>query len=508
MQRLPQWPDWARPSLGDLFLISLGVWLFAIGSGWMALLADGDIGWHIRTGQWILDTRSVPRFDLFSFSRSGASWFAWEWLSDVIFALLGRSWGLAGVVVLAACVIVLAAWAVFRHMLWRGANALVALGVVLVSVAASSIHFLARPHVFTLLLLATSLWMVERDRRRPGAAVWLLIPLSAVWVNLHSGFFALPASLTVLTAGLAIEAWIDRAHRRENWSACRRYAGLAAACVTASLANPYGISLHRHIASYLTSDWIRSAVDEFQSPRFRSENLMHFEALLLVALLLAGRWMTRGRVADALLVLFWAHLALGSVRHVPLFAIVSAPLVAAELSQLWERRAAAWPPRSVGRILWALGDDLAGSFGRLSVWSAVLAAAVLLLTPASRWPRDFPESKFPVSLVQAEHKRLAQARVFTSDQWGDYLIYHGWPPQKVFIDGRSDFYGPLIGGEYLRLMQGQPGWESLFGKYAFSMALIPRAWPLAALLDRDPAWRRIGEDRLAVLYERQGGLIR
>jgi hypothetical protein len=472
----------------------------------MALLADGDSGWHIRTGQWILDTRSVPRFDLFSFSRSGASWFAWEWLSDVILALLSSAWGLAGVVVLSACVIVLAAWAIFRHMLWRGANALVALGVVLVTVGASSIHFLARPHVFTLLLLATSLWMVERDRRRRSAAVWLLIPLSAVWVNLHSGCFALPACLTVLAAGLAIEAWMDRAHRRESWSACRRYAGLAAACVTASLANPYGIGLHRHIASYLTSDWIRSAVDEFQSPVFRSESLMHFEVLLLAALLLAGRWMTRGRVADALLVLFWAHLALGSVRHVPLFAMVSAPLVAAELSQLWERRAAAWPSRSVGRILWALGDDLAGSFGRLSVWSAVLAAAVLLLTPASRWPRDFPESKFPVSLVRAENKRLAQARVFTSDQWGDYLIYHGWPPQKVFIDGRSDFYGPLIGGEYLRLMQGQPDWKSLFDKYAFSMALIPRAWPLAALLDRDPAWRRIGEDRLAVLYERQAGL--
>ena len=122
MQRLQRWPGWARPSLGDLFLISLGVWLFAIGSGWMALLADGDIGWHIRTGQWILDTRSVPRSDLFSFSRSGASWFAWEWLSDVIFALLCRAWGLAGVVVLAACVIVLAAWAVFRHMLWRGSQ--------------------------------------------------------------------------------------------------------------------------------------------------------------------------------------------------------------------------------------------------------------------------------------------------------------------------------------------------------------------------------------------------
>jgi hypothetical protein len=347
---------------------------------------------------------------------------------------------------------------------------------------------------------------VERDRRQPGAAVWLLVPLSAVWVNLHSGFFALPACLAVLAAGTAIEAWLDRERRREKWSSLRRYAGLAGASLAASLVNPYGIGLHRHIAGYLTSDWIRNTVDEFQSPRFRSENLLHFEALLLVTLLVAGYLMTRKRVADALLVLFWAHLALGSVRHVPVFAVVSTPLAADEISRLWQRRAQWWSPQSAGRILWTLGADLAASFRRLSVWSAVLAGAVLLLTPASRWPRDFPESKFPVALIRAEQNRLVRARVFTSDQWGDYLIYSGWPQQKVFIDGRSDFYGPLIGGEYLRLMQGQSGWETLFGKYEFGLALIPRQWPLVALLDRDPAWRRIREDRLGVLYERVAGL--
>jgi hypothetical protein len=504
--RLLRLPAWLRPSLTDLLLVSLIAWLFVAGHGWMALLADGDTGWHIRTGEWILETRSVPTHDLFSFSRSGASWFAWEWLSDVIFAALARQWGLAGVVALAGCVIVLAAVVVFRHMLWRGADALVSLGAVLVCVGASSIHFLARPHVFSLLLLAVSLWIVERDRRQPGAAVWLLVPLSAVWVNLHSGFFALPACLAVLAAGTAIEAWLDRKRRREKWSSLRRYAGLAGASLAASLVNPYGIGLHRHIAGYLTSDWIRNTVDEFQSPKFRSENLLHFEALLLATLLVAGYLMTRKRVADALLVLFWAHLALASVRHVPVFAVVSAPLAAAEISRLWQRRAQWWSPQSVGRILWTLGRDLAASFRRLSVWSAVLAGAVLLLTPASRWPRDFPESKFPVSLIRAEQNRLVRARVFTSDEWGDYLIYSGWPQQKVFIDGRSDFYGPLIGGEYLRLMQGQSGWETLFGKYGFGLALIPRQWPLVALLDRDPAWRRIREDRLGVLYERVAGL--
>ena len=33
------------------------------------------------------------------------------------------------------------------------------------------------------------------------------------------------------------------------------------------------------------------------------------------------------------------------------------------------------------------------------------------------------------------------ARIFTHDQWGDYLIYRLYPQTKVFMDGRSDFYG-------------------------------------------------------------------
>ena len=90
---------------------------------------------------------------------------------------------------------------------------------------------------------------------------------------------------------------------------------------------------------------------------------------------------------------------------------------------------------------------------------------------------------------------LAGARVFTSDQWGDYLIYSGWPLQKVFIDGRSDFYGALLGSDYLSLAEGRPGWQSLFQKYDFDAVLIPRTWPLAALLERDPAWRRLGQTR-------------
>ncbi|MCC7174693.1 MAG: hypothetical protein IT159_05815 [Bryobacterales bacterium] len=512
---------WLRPSLADLLLVSLIGWLFVAGEGWTVLLADGDTGWHIRAGQWMLETRSVPHRDIFSFTRSAEAWYAWEWLAGVLFALVHAWRGLAGVAGLAGCTLALGALLVFRYMLWRGAQALVALPVTLLCVGASSIHYLARPHIFTLLLMPAAWWMVERDRRHPGKAVWWLVPLSAVWVNLHGGFFALPACLLLLAAGLGIEAVAGRSYSLREAFRLRkgrtgerspaagppplRYALLGAATLAASLANPYGIGLHRHIARYLTSDWIRSAVDEFQSPRFRGENLLHFELLLIAGLLTAGWLLSRGRVADALLVVAWAHLALASVRHVPLFVMLASPLVAAEVSALWRARAEGSQPRSVCRLLWQFGADLTPVFRRLSVWSAAAVAAAILATPASKWPRDFPEAKFPVSLLKTVPANWEGRRVFTTDQWGDYLIYRHWPRLKVFIDGRSDFYGPGLGGEYLRLVEGRPGWDRLLDKHGLGLVLVPGHWPLASLLEGHPGWRRIASDERAALYARAAG---
>jgi hypothetical protein len=486
-----------RPSLSDFLLASLVVWLFVAGSGWENLLADGDTGWHIRTGEYILDTRSVPTRDLFSFSKPGEPWFAWEWLADVIFALLHRQWGLAGVVAFSGIALCVAALAVFRHMLWRGANALVALPVTLLCAGASSIHFLARPHVFTMLLLAVSLWVVERDRRRADGRIWLLVPLAALWTNLHGGFLALPACLAAMAAGTALES---------GWRAGRRYGGLLAACGAASLVNPYGIRLHLHVAQYLRSDWIRQAVDEFQSPRFRSESLFQFELLLFAGLLLAGILLARRRFADALLILLWAHLALVSVRHVPVFAIGAAPVIASEAAWLLDRRASSRSPKSVAGVLAAVARDLTPAFRWNTVWAPVFVAAAVWLTPGAKWPADFPAAKFPVAMVRAHPELRDGARVFASDEWGDYLIYHGWPRARVFIDGRSDFHGERIGKEYLKLIEGREGWRNLLAGHGFDAVLIPPDGALAQLLAREEGWREAARDRRAVVFLRAGFL--
>src|SRR5579864_418104 len=273
-----RWTRALTPSFADCFFVALLAWLFVCGaSGWKALLGDGDAGWHIRTGQYILAHHHVPTQDLFSFSKPSAPWFAWEWLTDVLYAGLFRWAGLKGIVLWSGALIAAYATLLFRYMIWRGANTLVALAATLLATGGSTMHFLARPHLATLLLLPACMWLVEADRRQNSPAIWLLIPVVAVWVNLHGGFVMFLACLAILAAGSFIEAWLGQGSMRN----ALRYLGLLASCSAASLLNPYGTDLHVHILGYLRSDWIRNVVQEFQAPTFRSEGQLQFEILLV-----------------------------------------------------------------------------------------------------------------------------------------------------------------------------------------------------------------------------------
>src|ERR1051326_6678558 len=87
------------PSLTDMAVILTLVFLFTCMAGTHAMLGDGDTGWHIRTGQWILANHKVPYTDMFSYTMPGTKWFAWEWVGDILFAVIYNFSGLGGVVI-------------------------------------------------------------------------------------------------------------------------------------------------------------------------------------------------------------------------------------------------------------------------------------------------------------------------------------------------------------------------------------------------------------------------
>ncbi len=490
---------WWSPSLVDLFFVFLLLAAFAQPGGWQALLADGDTGWHVRTGELVLATGSAPRADPFSFTRPGEPWFAWEWLSDTAFAAAYHRGGLAAVARLCGTALCLAAALLFAWLLRRGCGLWIALGITLAAASASSVHYLARPHVFSILFYTASLWILDEVRRGRPALIWVLPPLCALWANLHAGFVALPATLVLAAAADAL---------RRDFPGARWQGAAALACLLASGLNPYGFRLHQHILVYLNAPWILDHVQEFQSPNIRSEGMLVFAALLLAGVALASRAMSRGAWTEGVLVLGWSFAALRSARHVPFCAIAAAPVVASECALLWKRAAASAPARAPRRILWELGRDL-GSRPRATFWLPLLGAAALAASPGQT---AFPQTRFPVQAVERNGDLLGpgsgRPRILTSDQWSDYLIYRLYPGVRVFFDGRSDFYGPALGADYRELMMASAGWRGTLARYRFDLALLPRDWPLSATLDREPGWHRVYEDSVASLYRREGGAPR
>jgi hypothetical protein len=285
----------------------------------------------------------------------------------------------------------------------------------------------------------------------------------------------------------------------------RRYGILGLLCIAATLMNPYGWRLDVHIVRYLNASWILNYVQEFQSPSIRSESMVVFAILLLGGTALVSRAFGRRQYFEGALVLLWGFAALRSARHIPFYAISVAPLLASEISLAWREISQHAPVDAARRVFWEMGQEF-GRSGRVSLWLAFAGAGIVAAAPAGI---GFPDHIFPVQAVEQSRNWLTPAggmpRLLTSDTWADYIIFRLYPQQRVFFDGRSDFYGPKLGVDYRALGQAAFNWRELLDRYAFQAALLPLSWPLSTVLGREPGWREVYRDKLAVLCVREGG---
>src|SRR5258708_38210574 len=369
------------PSLTDVaFLLPL-VFLFTKMQGATSMLGDGDTGWHIRTGEWILANGRVPQQDVFSFTKPGEPWVAWEWLWDIVFALIHRSWGLGGVVAASLVVISLTYALLYKLICRRCGNPLVAVALAGMAAAGASMHWLARPHLFTLLFMVVFLWVLEsvregdrgprtedsgqRIENRTGtSALWVLPLLTVLWTNLHAGFFVGIILCGAYGGGELLEAAFtsDGGGRKDAFRRSLRYLAAAAGCAAASLANPYTYHLHTHIYEYLNDPFQMQYIQEFQGTNFQYGFTIFFEIMLAAGLGASVWYARRKQFTEALLIVGWGHLALLVVRNVPVF-MIAAPVVVARplcawMESLSEAPIAAWM-RAIFRTVLEIGEEIA-----------------------------------------------------------------------------------------------------------------------------------------------------
>jgi hypothetical protein len=500
------------PSGADLIFIALlSVLVFTPLS--VRLLGDAGIGWHIRAGQQILVTHTIPHVDSFSSTMEGKPWFAWEWLYDAVVGQLEAALGLNGVVWFTAVVIaVVFAWT-FRLLISRGRNLLVALVLVLLAVAASMIHFLARPHVVSWLFTLAWFWILDSSEResfeRRGRRLWVLPLLMLVWVNVHGGFLVGFVLLGIFLPG-AVWTWFRAKEGRieaalqkiATGKRARRLVGVGLLSALASLVNPYGWKLYSHVYSYLSNRFLMDHIDEFQSPNFHGIAQKCFLMLLLITVAVLAVRRRELRMSEGLTVLFAVYSGLYASRNIPassiLLVMVVGPLLpAAGVARGFFQRMAAVEVGLRGHVwpIVAVVVTLLIAFNGGRVGSNVLMNA------------HFDPRRIPVQAVNfLEQNYLGhhalEGPVLSPDYWGGYLIYRLYPKSLVVVDDRHDLYGEEFFKSYLKLIRGERGWEEFLRGHQASWVLLPRDSAPANLLLVTTGWKQIYADDVAVAFVR------
>ena len=513
------------PSAADIvFLALLAVLIFSPLS--VRLLGDAGIGWHIRTGQQILATHSIPRVDPFSSTMVGRPWFAWEWLYDLPVGQLEARMGLNGVVWFTAVVIAAVFAVMFRLLVIRGANLLVALIFVLLAVSASTIHFLARPHVLSWLFTLACFWILDSSEQecfgaRLGLArrrLWLLPLLMLLWVNVHAGFllgFALLGIFWLAAVWQCTHIRPDRIEEALRRIAARRRAaqllwvGLLSAGV--SLANPYGWKLHVHIYSYLSDRFLMDHIEEFQSPNFHGVAQKCFLALLLSAIVVLVVRRRDLPLSHSLTALLAVGSGLYASRNIPassiLLAMIAAPLVRKSFDRPFLTRMTVVDSGLRGHVWPILAAILtfciAANGGRVAssrVMDAHFDPRRMPVAAVHFLDRIVNPRKRPVDQRANVDLVVVQGPVLSPDYWGGYLIYRLSPTMQVIADDRHDFYGAEFFKSYLKLMRGEPGWQDFLQQHPAGCVLAPTDSTLATVLTQSGRWRAIYGDEVATIF--------
>ena len=534
------------PSVRDIIFIFL-FWSLLAGPLSNRPLADADIGWHIRNGEQILATHSLPRTDPFSSTMQGQPWFDWEWLYDILLGILHQACGLNGVVWLCAWLAAAIFVLLLSQLLRGGTGLLLAIPLMLLAEAAATIHLYARPHIvswlFSLLWFAVlNRWERCEDESLPRWIPWFFPASMLLWVNLHGGWIFGIALLGIYTFAALVEslrtpdgfAAIRASHR------ARAMASAFAVSAVATLVNPFGWRLHAHIYRYLGDRYLMNHIDEFRSPDFHGWSQRSFAVILvLIVIAFAGERFSgerlsgerrKVRLSHLLVVLLAVYAGFYSSRNLPvssmLLVLVAGPILWANFASLADKPGAwQWVRNGAARI-----SDFSDRMGaqemelRGHLWPVVSVALAFAVCLEGGWlgsrqliHAQFDAKKLPVAAVNFLQKEFQDSQdsknkdkqpsaepVFSTDAWGGYLIYRMYPERKVVVDDRHDLYGSDRIRQYLILTQGEPGWQSVLKDWQIRTVLLPTDSTLANLLRELPRdWRVAYEDEVAVVFERR-----
>ncbi|MEM1058084.1 MAG: hypothetical protein AAGK14_02450 [Verrucomicrobiota bacterium] len=493
---------WLWPNLGVLlFLLSLA----GIYGGDSNFLTDPATARHLVAGKLAWTQGPVLATDPYTFTLAGQPWMQHQWLFDLTVGGLELAGGVPLAFVFGVVLFALAPLALWRLLAGEGVPWPVGLLYVCFAVVLLHAHWLLRPQLLNYVLLPVFIAAWYRYPRGLSPASWaVLLVLLVLWTNVHGGFVT-----ALLFWGLA---WTGRlvdnalAKRRVLDDPARRWAVFGAVAGLVTLLNPFGGALHGQIWRMVFQIESYAFYHEYQRLDFASGDPLAFGYLLLVALLIASRFLPgRGPLGweSVLPLVVFAYFAVTSQRHVLLLLLVAA----VPLCRAWGGfllHVMSGPQRE--RVLGVTRFERAS---RSHLWQVPLLAAVLALpflaTPIAGELRVGERNLSPEAVAWLKANREQVRRPLTTTWNGGPLAYHLGPDFKISYDDRNEFHGDARLNDLITLLEARHGWRELLRREGFDSVIVEPGRKLVYKLRGRRGWLQVHEDETVVIFVRVSG---
>jgi hypothetical protein len=476
-----------------VFIVFIAIFTMAV-----RVPADTDTWWHLRSGQYILETHTIPTTDPFSHTRGGQAWIDHGWLAQVfwysLFALGGWTGLSLGLAALVTCAFGLM-WQVTPGNLYIRAFSLI-LGAI-----TSAVIWVARPQMVSFLLAGLVLLLLEGYKRAGRRWVYAMPLITMLWANVHGGY----AIAFMLMAAYVMGETFNRltGHNDDpvlSWRQIGTLMGVAAASFAVVAINPHGWQMWTYPFRTVGIGALRDYIQEWRSPNFHLTMTWPFVVMLMLILAAMGRAGRRSDWTDLALVGMWGGWSLFAARNIGIFGLVTTPALARYADAAWGHHLPAMAKSSTNhrlalvRLNWLL-------LGLL-----ILAALVKISTAlAPSAIAQVEERTLPYGAVRFIQTEDPPGPMFNSYNWGGYLIFKLWPQYPVYIDGRTDLYDDAFIRRYLNMMVAGNGWEQNLDDDGINLVLIESESTLAKFLRQDPAWEEVYQDEMAAVFIRKMG---
>ena len=444
-----------------------------------------DLAYQLRAGDIMLSTHGILRTDLFSAVAHGRPWLNQQWLGQIVMSIAFRLGGWFGLVALRALLTGLVLTFLFLACRAAGSASRRAAWLTLASGTLLASGFMLRAQLLGMLCFAATAWLVARRRTHPRG-VWIAIPITIVWANLHGSFFLAPL---LLGLGWLEDRWVQRRPPRTLL-----LAGLGS--LLATTVNPYGYRVWIYAVDLTRNPVIRRTIVEWQPPTIQTyTGAMFFLSMVVVAALLIAR--VRRPVPWGSLLPLVAFLAIGvtAVRGAYWWGMV-APIVLAEVLSHRPDRPATERRDPAGPLNVAI----------IAVLALALIATMIRWAPytGSGIPGPNRLSYAPVGITEQLHRILQPGDIlFNAQEWGSWLELE-FPQNPVVVDSLVEVIPENAWWKYYAASWGAEGWQATLDSWDVDVAVLARDQQadLIPRMKRDPGWRLAYQDAEGLIFTR------